>query len=147
MILGKSHPTLCLHISPCEEDTDLLWKASRRGRYCSWHRSRAEVFLEKQGWNWKGSYCCDRWLQTAVPSVQVPLRTANPGEAAVPLSDDGCPVYSSSAVCSHLLCHGCARSSLAGCFPPWPAATPLRGAGGHVELGHAASCSQGTVVC
>lgn len=89
MILGKSHPTLCLHISPCEEDTDLLWKASRRGRYCSWHRSRAEVFLEKQGWNWKGSYCCDRWLQRAVPSVQVPLRTANPGEAAVPLSNDG----------------------------------------------------------
>lgn len=47
------------------------------------------MFLEKQGWNWKGSYCCDRWMKRAVPSVQVTLRTASPGEAAVPLSDDG----------------------------------------------------------
>lgn len=47
MILAKSHPTMCLSISMCEENTDLYWKASRGSRYYSWHRERAEAFLEK----------------------------------------------------------------------------------------------------
>lgn len=32
--------------------------AASGSRGCSWHRKRAEVFLQKPGWNWKGSSCC-----------------------------------------------------------------------------------------